>query len=145
MEKFLELFAGIDPKIVIICAIVLVVLALIALIKKAFKVGIIVLLLAIILGGGGLSLDKIASQFGIEFDGSNVELRLGGQEYSIDVNEIAGVEVEDGVNGKCSLTVNFEDGTSGSYEIPTYMKGVIKGVAGKAGVPYKVISYTGLD
>ena len=126
MENMASLFAGIDIKYIYIAVGILVIGVLLSIIKKAFKLGLIVLVIAAILTYGGTAISKLQSKYQIESTGSTISLQLNGKPYSLDYSEIVSIEAQDLGNGKERLSISKLDSSKTFIDVPQFIYNIIK-------------------
>lgn len=133
MENMIGLFVGLDPKIVLIAAGLVAIAGFIALFKKAIKIGIFVLAIALLVTVGGTYLGELQQQYGFSADGSVISMKLDGKDYTVDIENIDSIKSYDNGNGSVKLEV-----WSGEYkleiDVPRFIYNAAKGVAKQNGL-----------
>ena len=98
MEKFLSMFVDIDTRVIYIAVVVILIAGLLAVIKKAVKLGIIVLIIALLVGYGGSFLNSIKERYDFSINGTELYVRVMNNEYNIELvdkgNKCTGLATE---------------------------------------------------
>lgn len=133
MENMISLFAGLDTKIVLIAAGLVALAGIIAIFKKAVKIGIFVLAIAVLVTVGGSYLAELQQQYGFSAEGSVISVTLDGKQYTVDMENIDTVKSYDNGNGSVKLEV-----WSGEYklelDVPRFIYNAAKGIMEKNNV-----------
>lgn len=134
MEAVSGILMGIDPRAIWIAAGIVGVLGLLAILKKAIKLGILVLVIALAITYGGSAINNIKDTYQIEVEGSYISMVVDEKEYSIDLSDINSVNVininEDGVE----LDIISGDNTKMNITVPKILFNMIKPIIEKQGV-----------
>lgn len=134
MEAVSGILMGIDPRAIWIAAGIVGVLGLLAILKKAIKLGILVLVIALAITYGGSAINNIKDTYQIEVEGSYISMVVDKKEYSIDLSDINSVNVininKDGVE----LDIISGDNTKMNITVPKILFNMIKPIIEKQGV-----------
>lgn len=137
LANFMALFNGLDMRYVYVAIAILVLAGIISIIKKAIRLGITVLILALLLNYGGQYIYKFQQNYNINVKGDVMQLTVGGQTHQISLSGIKRVELFNLGNGYYRITLYYEkeDETSQlTVKVPTYMVDVIKSYAITQGI-----------
>lgn len=136
MEGIVAALYNVDSKVWIGLAIVLVVLAIIGIIKKAVKLGITLIVIGLVFGAGGTALNNLAENYNIKLVDGVIEVKLGEQEYSMSADNVDAIDVTTYKDGKSVVTLTLYGGIEKDIEVPTLITGVIEKIADTAGIPF---------
>lgn len=136
LENFMALFNGLDIRYVYAAIAILVLAGIISIIKKAIRLGITVLILALLLNYGGQYIHKFQQNYNINVKGDVVQLTVGGQTHQISLSGMKRVELFNLGNGYYRITLYYEEDETSqlTVKVPTYMVDVIKSYAITQGI-----------
>lgn len=95
MDNIITMFAGIDKTYILICAAILVIAGIVALVMKALKIGIVVVLVACLIYVGGNYIEGLQAQYNVYSNGNTIYFTLEGVEQSIDFKDVSKVLIKD--------------------------------------------------
>ena len=135
------LLAELDIKLVYILAGILLVLAVLAIIKKVVKLGIIILIVALAVTTLGPKAKQIQENLNIKVADGVVSVTLDGMEYNLDREVIKEIRMESGLSiGKYKVTTTLNNGADGvSFDLPLFMGDTVKQFAVKNRIKLEVI------
>jgi len=123
MEKFLSMFVDIDTRVIYIAVVVILIAGLLAVIKKAVKLGIIVLIIALLVGYGGSFLNSIKERYDFSINGTELYVRVMNNEYNIELVDVKEINVQDLGNGNVKMEIYDTEGKA--YTTPITINGTI--------------------
>lgn len=134
LEPFL---AELDYRLVIIIAVVLLITAIIAIIKKAIKVGLIVMIIALMIGYVAPTAFEFQRDYKIGVEDAAIHMVIKGQTFTIESNSCKEIILEDIGNLTYSLTAKYSDGNI-TVKIPRFMTDAVIAFGNKYGVKVTV-------
>lgn len=130
MNKIISLIAGLDTKVIYIVCGVIIVLGVLALIKKIISIGITIIVIALMMSYGGSVMDKIKEEYGVGIQGSIISMDIGGEKQEIDVSLIDSIEkIGDSDAGKVNILV-ISGENEVEVEVPIIVYMVLDGMVG---------------
>jgi len=132
MEQVIGLIGSIDKDIWIIIGAIIAVLAIISFIKKAIKLGMIILVVAFVVTFGGSFVSNIKDKLGVTVVDSTLHIDndLVGT-YSIDLNTVESIVIKDADNsGNVIVDISMKSKTQ-TIEMPERVLWVVKAVLEK--------------
>ena len=132
MEQVMGLIGSIDKDIWLIIGAIIAVLAIISLIKKAIKLGMIILVVAFVVTFGGSFVSNIKDKLGVTVVDSTLHIDndLVGT-YSIDLNTVESIVIKDADNsGNVIVDISMKSKTQ-TIEMPERVLWVVKAVLEK--------------
>lgn len=141
LNNLVPVISQVNPKVLMVLAIIAVVLFILSLIKRAVKVGIYMLILAVLLGGGIPTVNKIKESYDINYDKATTVLtiKVAGKEQTLSMREILADKDYEIVlekthkNTKLGVTYKQKDGrvisigkNNDAIEVPNFMAEVVK-------------------
>lgn len=138
METLLEpILAELDYRVVIGAVAILLIVGVLALVKKVIKVGIVVIILALSLSTLGPMAQSFQENYKFNVENGAIHIVLSGNEYTIDKDLCEEINMTSkGIKGY-ELEAVFEDGTL-RVMIPTFMMGKIQAFGNKHGIPMNI-------
>lgn len=137
MDMISSVLMGIDPKAIWIAAGIVGVLGLLAIIKKAVKIGVLVLVIALAITYGGSVVNNIRDTYQIEVNGSHISMVVDNKDYSIDLADIKSIEKVSKSNDGVELNIVSGSNTNMNITVPEVLYNLIKPVAEKQGIELK--------
>lgn len=134
MEAIGGILMGIDPQAIWIAAGIVGVLGLLAILKKAIKLGIMVLVIALAITYGGSVINNVRDTYQIEVEGSYISMVVNEKEYSIDLSDIKSVTVVNIGDGGVELDIVSGDNTKMNITVPKALFNMLKPIIEKQGV-----------
>lgn len=138
LVNFLALFNGLDIKYVYMAVGILILAGVISFIKRAVKLGVTIIILALLLNYGGNYVHNFQQKYNIHITKDTVSMCVDGKDYSISLNNIERVEYTMAGAGVFNVSVYYKDNTGkvskATFKVPTYMLEVIKQQVEKLGV-----------
>ena len=132
MEQVMGLIGSIDKDIWLIIGAIIAVLAIISLIKKAIKLGMLILVVAFVVTFGGSFVSNIKDKLGVTVVDSTLHIDndLVGT-YSIDLNTVESIVIKDADNsGDVIVDISMKSKTQ-TIEMPERVLWVVKAVLEK--------------
>ena len=132
MEQVMGLIGSIDKDIWLIIGAIIAVLAIISLIKKAIKLGMLILVVAFVVTFGGSFVSNIKDKLGVTVVDSTLHIDndLVGT-YSIDLNTVESIVIKDADNsGDVIVDISMKSKTQ-TIEMPERVLWVVKAVLDK--------------
>ena len=132
MEQVMSLIGSIDKDIWLIIGAIIAVLAIISLIKKAIKLGMLILVVAFVVTFGGSFVSNIKDKLGVTVVDSTLHIDndLVGT-YSIDLNTVESIVIKDADNsGDVIVDISMKSKTQ-TIEMPERVLWVVKAVLDK--------------
>jgi len=132
MEQVMSLIGSIDKDIWLIIGAIIAVLAIISLIKKAIKLGMLILVVAFVVAFGGSFVSNIKDKLGVTVVDSTLHIDndLVGT-YSIDLNTVESIVIKDADNsGDVIVDISMKSKTQ-TIEMPERVLWVVKAVLEK--------------
>lgn len=109
MNSLISFASNIDTKYVYIAVAILGVAFIISLVKKAIKLGILVLVIALLLTYGGSMVSKIQEKYNINVEGDTITAVVDGKEYTLDLELVSEIVVTDIGKGKVKVAIKAAD------------------------------------
>jgi len=146
-KEMIPALSQIDTRLLLILAGLAAVLVVISLVKKAIKVGIFLLIVAVIFASGVPAINKLKESYNVSYSKltETLTLRVAGKDFSVSIKEIKeaknySIKLErGGTNTKISLFYQRKDGTAVSergVEIPNFMMDVVTKYFDGSGLQY---------
>ena len=135
MERFMSMLGSIDSKTWTIAGVVAVVLALIAILKKAIKLGIFIVIIAVVLMYGGNFIDGFKEKVGIDIVDNTlyIDNEVMG-EHNIELAAIENVIIKTGNTAYTAILDITVKGKVQTIEIDNKVLWVLKGVLDKSNI-----------
>lgn len=139
-ENLVPVISQVNPTVLMVLAGVAIILFVVSLVKKAVKVGIFMLILAIFFGGGIPAVKSVKESYDLSFDKptQTLTIKVAGKEQTLPMKEILADKdykmdiVKSTKNTQLSLTYKRVDGTTitvgknnDTIVIPNYMAGAV--------------------
>ena len=135
LQSLVPKLAQLDPRLLIVLAVIAVIFFIVSLVKKAVKAGKDLLIVALLFGGGVPMVNKIRENYGISYNKQTdtLELKMSGKSFSLPIEEIKNAKNysikldRGGTTTKVSLYYERSDGTAVSergdnaISIPNFM------------------------
>ncbi|MBR1453448.1 MAG: hypothetical protein IJ593_02220 [Lachnospiraceae bacterium] len=147
-----QLLSTLDPNIVYMCVAVLAVLVILALVKKAFKIAAVIVVIAILFGFIAPMATEYQKNFSITSEDGVLTLTVNGEQYVLNTKEvkdkygevdnsdkILNVEMQRLASGEYTLTIKYADGNIGKFDVPGFMRSPIISFLDKYNVKHKLI------
>lgn len=140
-ENLVPVISQVNPTVLMVLAGAAIILFVVSLIKKAVKVGIYMLILAIFFGGGIPAVNSIKESYDLSFDKptQTLVIKVAGKEQTLPMKEILADKdynlelVKSSKDTQLSLTYKKADGTTvtigknkDAIAIPNYMAGTVR-------------------
>ena len=109
MNSLISFASNIDTKYVYIAVAILGVAFIISLVKKAIKLGILVLVIALLLTYGGSMVSKIQEKYNINVEGDTITAVVDGKEYTLDLELVSEIVITDIGKGKVKVAIKASD------------------------------------
>jgi len=138
MNSLISFASNIDTKYVYIAVAILGVAFIISLVKKAFKLGILVLVIALLLTYGGSMVSKIQEKYNINVEGDTIIAVVDGKEYTLDLELVSEIVITDIGKGKVKVAIKAADENKSKVaevEMYRFMSNAVKKQAEKLEVP----------
>ncbi len=138
MNSLISFASNIDTKYVYIAVAILGVAFIISLVKKAIKLGILVLVIALLLTYGGSMVSKIQEKYNINVEGDTITAVVDGKEYTLDLELVSEIVVTDIGKGKVKVAIKAADENKSKVaevEMYRFMFNAVKKQAEKLEVP----------
>lgn len=138
MNSFISFASNIDTKYVYIAVAILGVAFIISLVKKAIKLGILVLVIALLLTYGGSMVSKIQEKYNINVEGDTITAVVDGKEYTLDLELVSEIVITDIGKGKVKVAIKAADENKSKVaevEMYRFMFNAVKKQAEKLEVP----------
>lgn len=138
MNSLISFASNIDTKYVYIAVAILGVAFIISLVKKAIKLGILVLVIALLLTYGGSMVSKIQEKYNINVEGDTITAVVDGKEYTLDLELVSEIVITDIGKGKVKVAIKAADENKSKVaevEMYRFMFNAVKKQAEKLGVP----------
>lgn len=141
VDKLVPVLSQVNPTVLMVLAVIAVILFIVSLIKRAVKVGIYMLILALLLGGGIPTVNKIKESYDIKYDkvSTVLTIKIAGKENTLPMKEILADKNYDismektAKSTKLSVTYKQKDGTvvsigrnNDAIAIPNFMAEAVK-------------------
>lgn len=126
MEALSGMVLGLDPKVLWISACIVGVLGLLALLKKAIKAGILIIVIALVITYGGSVVQGIQEKYNLDVDGSIVSMEIDGKKMSLDIADINSCKVISQTEDKVKLEIQSGSSATLTVDIPKVMFNVLK-------------------
>jgi len=110
----------------------------ISLVKKAIKLGILVLVIALLLTYGGSMVSKIQEKYNINVEGDTITAVVDGKEYTLDLELVSEIVITDIGKGKVKVAIKAADENKSKVaevEMYRFMSNAVKKQAEKLEVP----------
>lgn len=137
MANLVELVANMDKRVLYAIIAIAVILVIVSFAKKAIKLAVSVLAVTVLFSCAKGGADSIKDKYWVTINNGAIVATVDGEQYSIPVDSIAEVRVEDVVSTKGNntvITVSLVNGAEHSLEVPRIVASVVEGVAEKAGI-----------
>lgn len=140
-----QLLGSLDPTIVYVCLGLLVVLLLLAIIKKAIGIAITVGIIAVLVYCLVPAAKDFQENFHIGMADNAIEITVDGKEYTLSIEEdenevkLKNVEIERTSEGEYNIVSSYDDGSKSYFTIPGYMRQTILNYMKKLKIDYKLI------
>lgn len=134
LEPFL---AELDYRLVIVIAAVLLITAIVALVKKAIKVGLVVMVIALMVGYIAPTAFEFQRDYKIGVEDAAIHMVIKGQTFKIESNSCKEIILEDIGNLTYGLTAKYNDGNI-TVKIPRFMTDAVIAFGNKYGVPVTI-------
>ncbi len=105
MENILSKFNGLDVKYLYAAVAIIVIAAVIALIKKAIKVGLVVLVIALAITYGGMVIKDFQQKYNIDVNGTVISMTMEGKDYTFDYKAVKQIDAQDLGTGNVKLDI----------------------------------------
>lgn len=138
MNSLISFASNIDTKYVYIAVAILGVTFIISLVKKAIKLGILVLVIALLLTYGGSMVSKIQEKYNINVEGDTITAVVDGKEYTLDLELVSEIVITDIGKGKVKVAIKAADENKSKVaevEMYRFMFNAVKKQAEKLEVP----------
>lgn len=138
MNTLISFASNIDTKYVYIAVAILGVAFIISLVKKAIKLGILVLVIALLLTYGGSMVSKIQEKYNINVEGDTITAVVDGKEYTLDLELVSEIVITDIGKGKVKVAIKAADENKSKVaevEMYRFMFNAVKKQAEKLEVP----------
>jgi|LFRM01.1.fsa_nt_gb hypothetical protein len=138
MNSLISFASNIDTKYVYIAVAILGVAFIISLVKKAIKLGILVLVIALLLTYGGSMVSKIQEKYNINVEGDTITAVVDGKEYTLDLELVSEIVITDIGKGKVKVAIKAADENKSKVaevEMYRFMFNAVKKQAEKLEVP----------
>lgn len=138
MNSLIAFASNIDTKYVYIAVAILGVAFIISLVKKAIKLGILVLVIALLLTYGGSMVSKIQEKYNINVEGDTITAVVDGKEYTLDLELVSEIVITDIGKGKVKVAIKAADENKSKVaevEMYRFMFNAVKKQAEKLEVP----------
>lgn len=138
MNSLISFASNIDTKYVYIAVAILGVAFIISLVKKAIKLGILVLVIALLLTYGGSMVSKIQEKYNINVEGDTITAVVDGKEYTLDLELVSEIVITDIGKGKVKVAIKAADENKSKVaevEMYRFMFNAVKKQAEKLKVP----------
>ena len=109
-------------------------LGILSIIKKAIKLGITVLILAVLVTNGGTYLNKLKNDYSLSVNDTKISAVINGRPIQIDLSEIEDIVVQDtglkDSEGMSTVTLRLYsvDGAETMVEVPSVIYKIIDGI-----------------
>ena len=134
-----DMLSQLDPKVVYIFVGVMIISAVLAIIKKAIKIGIIVVIIALSVSTLGPMAKEFQDKYKFSIDSGVATIQAENNTIKLDKNTIKDIElINKGVNGY-ELKVKYKDDGYSHIKIPTFMAPLVKEYATKYSIPAKLV------
>lgn len=149
-KNLIPVLAQIDTRLLLVLGGLAVIICIISIIKRAVKAGILLLLVALILGGSVPVVNNIKENYGMSYDKRNevLTVKVAGNQIILPFKDIKdaksySIRMEEGsTTTKLHLFYQCKDGSavseqgSQAIEIPNFMMGVLKKYLDGQGLQY---------
>ena len=138
MNSLISFASNIDTKYVYIAVAILGVAFIISLVKKAIKLGILVLVIALLLTYGGSMVSKIQEKYNINVEGDTITAVVDGKEYTLDLELVSEIVKTDILKGMVKVAIKAADENKSKVaevEMYRFMFNAVKKQAEKLEVP----------
>lgn len=138
MNSLISFASNMDTKYVYIAVAILGVAFIISLVKKAIKLGILVLVIALLLTYGGSMVSKIQEKYNINVEGDTITAVVDGKEYTLDLELVSEIVITDIGKGKVKVAIKAADENKSKVaevEMYRFMFNAVKKQAEKLEVP----------
>ena len=116
-----------NPRIVIGIVVFLLFFAIVSIIKKLLKVGIIILIFIILIGAGAISVKNTQEKYDFSFQNGVISATVEGKKVSIDFNKLEGAKIEaNKVENGISLSITYKNGNTDAVVVPNFMYQLVK-------------------
>ena len=113
------------------------IMGLLAIIKKAIRLGITVVILAVIITYGGMVVRGIQEEYDIQVNGSVVSATIDNDIMVIDLQKIESIAVSKNGDDKVTLSITSDDGLQANIDMPNIVYSVTQVIANKYDVEIK--------
>ncbi len=138
MNSLISFASNINTKYVYMAVAILGVAFIISLVKKAIKLGILVLVIALLLTYGGSMVSKIQEKYNINVEGDTITAVVDGKEYTLDLELVSEIVITDIGKGKVKVAIKAADENKSKVaevEMYRFMSNAVKKQAEKLEVP----------
>lgn len=115
------------------------IMGLIAIIKKAVKLGVLVVVLAVLFTYGGMAVRNIQAEYNIQVNGSVVSAVIDNEPLVVDFKEIESITVAKKGEDRVTLSVTSSDGLQANIDVPNVVYKITQAIAEEYGVIVKSI------
>ena len=150
LQNLVPVISQINPTVLMVLSGIAIVLFIFSILKKAVRVGIGLLIFALVMGGGIPTVKLVQESYGIAYNRVDdiVELKVAGQRYVIPVKEMLGdkhydIDIEkDSKATQLSISYQRKDGTSvlikgkDAIPVPNFMAGTVMKFFDKNDIKY---------
>lgn len=116
------ILAQVKTEYIIIFVGIMVICAILAIIKKAFKVGVIVVVLGLFVGMLAPMAKDFQKNYSFNIENGTAMIKIQGQEFEIDKDEVKSFVLENKNGKEYTLAVSFTDGSNLGIRVPTFMR-----------------------
>lgn len=139
MTSMLEpILSQLKTEYILIFVGIMAVCAILAIIKKAVKVGIIVIVLALAVGSLAPMATEFQKDYKFEVVDGQAHMYVKGEEYIVDRREVKTMELENKNGSQYKLIVYCTDGDSIQVLIPSFMRDPLFDFADQYGLDYEI-------
>ena len=125
MEALTQFISTIDPNLLKVIGIVIIVVGVFTIIKKAMKLAAVILVIGIVATSLGLGAGNWQEKFNFSMDGGVLNLHIMGNDFSIDTKSIADVVVGPEENSLTGYTIKMANGEEVTFELPSMAAGLV--------------------
>ena len=126
LENLGSILMGIDPKVIWITAGIIAILGIISLVKKAIKLGIIILIVSLVVTYGGSYIDQFKEKYQFEFNSSGISVMVDGQKKEFSFDALNNMEVTPSSTNNVEVSIKDENGKTYKFEMNKKLYNALK-------------------
>lgn len=126
MENLVDLLLA-NPQILMGIAAFLLFIAIVSIIKKLLKFGIIILIVVILVGAGGISVKNTQEKYNLSYHENIITATVEGKQVNLDFNKLEGAKVAaQKTDSGMRLSITYKNGNKDEVVIPNFLYQLVK-------------------